>query len=97
MKLGAWTEEERAFVQMQWERMEDAELVVALNRPMSGVAMARSAASTAPRACSAPAFATRPTTSPEYGERTSSHSPVSIHSPSTSSFRSATVVATPQV
>jgi hypothetical protein len=41
MKLGAWTEEERAFIQTQWERMEDAELAVALNRPMGGVAMAR--------------------------------------------------------
>ena len=36
-------------------------------------------------------------TSPEKGERTSSQSPVSIHSPPTSSFRSATVVATPKV
>jgi hypothetical protein len=38
-----------------------------------------------------------PTTSPEYGERTSIQSPVSIQSPATKSFRSATVVATAQV
>ena len=63
----------------------------------SGSRIARSAASIARFVSAAPAFATRPTTSPEYGERTSSHSPVSIHSPPTSSFRSATVVATPQV
>ena len=54
----------------------------------SGSRIARSAASIARRVSAAPAFATRPTTSPEYGERTSIHSPVSIHSPSMRSFRS---------
>ena len=56
--------------------------------------MARSAASTARRVSAAPAFATRPTTSPEYGERTSSQSPVSTQSPPTKSFRSVVTVAT---
>ena len=60
----------------------------------SGSAIARSAASTARRASSAPAFATRPTTSPEYGERTSIHSPVSTHSPARRRRRSIAVVAT---
>ena len=50
----------------------------------SGSRIARSAASSACRVSAAPAFATRPTTSPEYGERTSTHSPVSTHSPPTS-------------
>ena len=45
-----------------------------------------------PRA--APPFATRPTSEPSYGERTSSQSPVSTHSPSMRSFRSIAVVAT---
>jgi hypothetical protein len=45
----------------------------------------------APRVWSAPPLATRPTTSPEYGERTSIHSPVSTHSPATNSFRSVAV------
>ena len=45
----------------------------------------------------APAFATRPTTSPEKGERTSIHSPVSTHSPAISSFRSVAVVAMVEV
>jgi hypothetical protein len=56
-----------------------------------------SAASIARLVSSAPPFATRSTTSPEYGERTSIQSPVSIQSPATKSFRSATVVATAQV
>ena len=63
----------------------------------SGSRIACSAASIARLVSAAPPLATRPTTSPEYGERTSSQSPVSIHSPPTSSFRSATVVATPPV
>ncbi len=58
----------------------------------SGSRMARSAASTAARASAAPAFATRATSVPSYGEATSTQSPVSIHSPSRSSFRSADVV-----
>src|SRR6266508_3531273 len=58
-----------------------------------GSAIAFSAASIAALASSAPAFATRPTTSPEYGERTSSQSPVSTHSPPIRSFRSVAVVA----
>ncbi len=56
--------------------------------------MARSAASIALRASAAPPFATRPTSEPSYGECTSSHAPVSIHSPSMRSFRSVAVVAT---
>jgi len=59
----------------------------------SGRSRARAAASTARRASAAPPLATLPTTSPEYGERTSSQSPVSIHSPSISSFRSVAVAA----
>src|SRR3954453_6723075 len=46
-----------------------------------GSRIAASAASSAWRVSRAPAFATRPTTPPENGERTSSHSPVSTHSP----------------
>ena len=60
----------------------------------SGLAIARSAASSARRVSSAPPFATLPTTSPEYGERTSVHSPVSTRSPPISSGRSIAVVAT---
>src|SRR5712691_6771475 len=63
----------------------------------SGSASARSAASSACRVSLAPPFATRPTTSPEYGERMSSHSPVSTHSPSISSARSVAVAAMRQV
>src|SRR6476620_9920040 len=55
--------------------------------------MAVSAASIARRASLAPAFATRPTGSPEYGDLTSTHSPVSTHSPSINSLRSGTVMA----
>ena len=55
--------------------------------------MAASAASTARRASAAPAFATRPTRSPEYGERTSTQSPVSTHSPPIRSFFSDAVTA----
>src|SRR6266545_2370591 len=58
-----------------------------------GSAIALSAASIAARVSSAPALVTRPTTSPEYGERTSSQSPVSTHSPPISSFRSVAVAA----
>ena len=47
----------------------------------SGACIAFSAASTAWHVSAAPARATRPTTSPEYGDRTSTHSPVSTHSP----------------
>src|SRR5512133_3846172 len=60
----------------------------------SGSHIAAAAASIASVVSAAPAFGTRPTTSPEYGERTSIHSPVSIHSPPTSSFFSAVVTAT---
>ena len=60
----------------------------------SGSRIADSAASTARRASAAPAFATRPMLSPEYGERTSTHSPVSTHSPAINSFFSEAVVAT---
>ena len=59
-----------------------------------GSAIARSAASTARRASSAPPCATRPTTEPSNGESTSSKSPVSTHSPSIRSLRSLAVVAT---
>ena len=58
-----------------------------------GSRMAASAASIARRASAAPAFATRPTRSPEYGERTSTQSPVSTHSPPISSFFSDAVTA----
>src|SRR5262249_17801720 len=47
----------------------------------SGSASARSAASSALRVSAAPPFATRPTTSPEYGDLTSTQSPVSTSSP----------------
>ena len=46
-----------------------------------------------PPCLGAPAFATRPTSSPEYGERTSTQSPVSTHSPPIRSFFSDAVVA----
>src|SRR5256886_4890236 len=59
----------------------------------SGSRIASSAASIARRVSSAPAFATRPTVSPEYGEATSIQSPVSIHSPPISSLRSRAVTA----
>ena len=59
-----------------------------------GVVIARCAASTARRASDAPPFATRPTSEPSYGERTSSQSPVSIQAPSMRSSRSIVVVAT---
>ena len=59
----------------------------------SGSRSAASAASTARLVSAAPAFATRPTSSPEYGERTSTQSPVSTHSPAISSRRSIAVVA----
>ncbi len=60
----------------------------------SGSAIARSAASIALVVSAAPPFATRPTSEPSYGERTSSQSPVSTHSPPMRSFRSIAVVAT---
>ena len=60
----------------------------------SGSCIARAAASTARRASSVPPLAIRPTTSPEYGERTSVHSPVSTRSPPISSAWSVTAVAT---
>src|SRR4051794_14688172 len=63
----------------------------------SGSASTRSAASSARRVSPAPPLATRPTTSPEYGERTSSHSPVSTHSPSIRRPRSVAVAAMRQV
>src|SRR3954454_23769821 len=59
----------------------------------SGSRIAPSAASTARRASSAPAFGTRPTTSPENGERTSIHSSVSIPSPPMSRRFSVAVAA----
>ena len=59
----------------------------------SGSRIARSAASTAARASAAPAFATRATGEPSYGEATSTQSPVSTHSPSTRSIRSGAVAA----
>ena len=58
-----------------------------------GFSIACSAASRARRVSSAPPAATRATTSREYGERTSSHSPVSIHSPPRKSLRSVAVAA----
>ena len=60
----------------------------------SGSRIARSAASRARRASTAPPFATRPTTSPEKGERTSVQAPVSTRSPPIRSCRSVSVVAT---
>jgi len=42
-------------------------------------------------------LATRPTSEQSYGEETSIHSPVSIHSPPMRSFRSVAVVATERV
>ena len=63
----------------------------------SGSANARAAASSARRVSAAPPLATRATTSPEYGERTSIHSPVSTHSPSIRSTRCVAVAATQQV
>ncbi len=59
----------------------------------SGSRIAASAASTALRVSAASAAATRPTSSPEKGEFTWRHSPVSTHSPATRSFRSPTVAA----
>jgi hypothetical protein len=58
-----------------------------------GSRIALSAASIAARASPAPAFATRATGDPSYGEATSIQSPVSTHSPSSSSFRSVAVAA----
>src|SRR5436190_9017889 len=60
----------------------------------SGLAIACSAAASARLVSSAPPFAILPTTSPEYGERTSVHSPVSTRSPPIRSGRSIAVAAT---
>src|SRR5262245_3031147 len=62
----------------------------------NGSAIARSAASIAALVSSVAAFATRATSDPSYGARTSTHSPVSTHSPSISSARSVAVVAMAQ-
>ena len=60
----------------------------------SGSASAAAAASSARRVSAAPPRATRPTTSPEYGEATSIHAPVDTRSPPIRSSRSGTSVAT---
>jgi hypothetical protein len=80
-----------------WRRAIPATVLTRISARLcagSGSAMARSAASIAAFVSFAPAFATRPTTSPEYGERTSTQSPVSTHSPPIRSFRSVAVAAT---
>jgi hypothetical protein len=41
MKRGPWTEDELAFLREHWEKMDDATLAIALNRPMSSVAKRR--------------------------------------------------------
>ena len=59
--------------------------------------MARSAASIAARVSAAPTFATRATGDPSYGEATSIHSSVEIHSPSSSTLCSVAVDAMERV